>query len=1012
MMVRWILFVWDNARTVLILWVIVVLGALLALKSLNVEAFPDPSPPIVEVVAIYPGRSAEEVEKLITLPLEIAFSGMRGLERINSISLYSLCDIKLKFSYDIPYREARQEVINRLSTVSLPDNVQPQIIPNPLGEVMRYVVEGPADLMTLRTIQDWVVARYIKTAYGVEDVASYGGFIKAYVVDLIPEKMLAYGVSFQDVVNALSRSNSSAGGVPTQIGKQQLVVLGSGLIKSLDDIKKVVVGLKGNVPITLDQVAYVRVGNLPRTGIVGLNRKDDVVMGVVILRKDAKSIPAIRSIREKIEQLNKYILPSGFRVIPFYERGKLVDEVIHKVTWIALEGILLVFVTTLLLLGSWVSALAVALTVPISLVVALGVLSLQGESVNFLSIAAIDFGIIADIPILFMENYLRIRGSKPAGLSALTKSTVEVGPLLILSLLFILIAFIPVFLMSGAERQIFFPMVKTYLLAIGTCLILTFTFLIAVLRFFAKKDSLKSPFFWIYLENLYEKVLRKLLSTKHTLWLVMIGLLAILTVVLMMRTGFEFIPTMDEGNIYMRVIFPYSISLEQTYENAKRIRDLLLTVPEIKTVEFQVGRPEDGTDPTGPFNSEYFIDLKPYSQWRDGLNKKDLEEEIRQKVASLFPYADISVSQYIQDNLAEAMSGVKGENSLKIFGDDLYTLDKLAMQAKSLLQKVDGLEEVGVFRELGQPYLRIEVDRQRASSYGINAQDVTDLVAAALGGKEVTQVMEGDKRFSLLVSLPEEYRNNIEKIKNIPLFTPSGYSVPLSSVADIKLTEGPSFIYRENYKRYIPIKFDISSKDKVGTVRKAQELLSKYLHLPEGYRLEWSGQWEEFVKFVKRLSLSGSVALFLLLLLLFSYLRSIKNALLVMVGVLMAAFGSVLSLYVAGITVNVSAMVGFVSILGITLLNISIMMNHYHQLLKLGMEKEEACITTAKEKLRSVVLSGFVASAGLLPSALSHGVGTQIQKPLAVVVVGGMLVTTFLTLTLVPPLLKLSDAQG
>ncbi|SNZ13981.1 efflux RND transporter permease subunit [Hydrogenobacter hydrogenophilus] len=1007
-MKSWVNFVANNSLLFILLTFIVISAFALFLRNLNVEAFPDPSPPVIEIVSLYPGRSAEEVERQITVPLEIALAGMRGLHRINSISLYGLSDIKCTFSYDIPYKEARQEVINRLSTVSLPDGVSPQIIPNPIGEVMRYVVVGNRDLMELRTLQDWVISRYIKTAEGVEDVPSYGGFIKAYVVEIKPENLLKYKVSLSDVVQAITNSNINVGGRAIDFGSQYFLIRGVGLIRNIKDIEQIVVAYHNGVPVLIKDLGEVRIGNIPRTGIVGLNNKDDIVMGVVVLRRDAKSIPSIRSIREKIEELNSYILPKDVKVIPFYERGKLIDTVIHKVSEIALVGIVLVFASIFLFLGDLRVALLVALTVPMSLVVALGVMAIKGESANFLSIAAIDFGIIADIPLLFVENYLR--NTRQLGVRrAIVQSSQEVGRLLVFSVVLIGISFLPVFLMEGAEKRIFAPMVRTYLYAISAVVILTFTFVVALLVSAIKSAKEKTLVVRI-LEDIYDKLLNKLLNLRLKYTVILLSSLALLSLFVIKSLGLEFIPKMDEGNIYMRIIFPYSISLSQTYENAKKVRDFLMEFPEIKTVEFQVGRPEDGTDPTGPFNSEYFIDLKPYSQWKRFGSKEELEEAIRVGVKSMFPKVDINISQYIQDNLEEVMTGVKGENAVKVFGDDLYKLDTIADQIKERITKVKGIEDVGIFREIGQPNLVIEADREKLSAYGLSVQQLMDTVSAAMGGKEATQVIEGDKRFSLLVILPDELRQNVSKIGDIPVLLPNGSYVKLSSVANIKFSTGASFIYRENYKRYIPIKFSVVSKDLAGAVRKAQESV-KDIQLPEGYFIEWSGQFKSLVEGLRRFAFSGTLALFSLSVFLYIINRSVRNTLIAMSGILFALFGGSVSLLIAGFPMSLSAIVGFVSILGISVLNISFMLRAYKKHILDGLSSVESAKRSAKENFRAVLLSSFTASMGLLPTALAKGVGSQIQKPLAVVVVGGMLLSGLLILLVVPSLLRYAHVE-
>jgi len=1006
---KWVNFVADNALIFFIFGFIITTVSLFFVKNLNIEAFPDPSPPVIEIVTIYPGKSAEEIERQVTIPLEISLAGMRGLKRINTISLYGLSDIKCSFSYDVTYREARQEVINRLANADLPPGVSPSIIPNPIGEVLRYAVIGNKNLIDLRTIQDWTVARYLKTAEGVEDVASYGGFIKAYTVEVKPENLIKYNVSLSDIVQAISNSNVNSGGRAIDFGSQYFLIRGVGLIKNLDDIGNIVVAYKNNTPILVKNIAEVKVGNIPRTGIVGLNNYNDIVMGVVVLRRDAKSIPSIKSIREKIQELNRHILPKDVKIVPIYERGKLIDTVVHKVAEIALVGIALVFLSVFIFLGDLRTAFLVSAIVPMSLIIALGVMAIRGESANFLSIAAIDFGILADISLLFVESYLANSTKFGVGRRALMSATDDVGKFLLLSIAIIGISFIPVFLMEGAEKRIFSPMVKTYLYAITAVIFLTFTFLIAALVLFIKSPKHETKFVAI-LEHFYEKLLQGLIKVKiKTISLVLI-IITVITLLLIKNLGIQFIPKMDEGNIYIRIIFPYSISLSQTYENAKKVRDTLIKYPEIKTIEFQVGRPEDGTDPTGPFNSEYFIDLKPYDEWKNFHTKEELENAIRRDLKNLFPNADINVSQYIEDNLEEVLTGVKGENAVKIFGDDLYKLESLAEEVEKRIATIPGIVDVGIFREIGQPNLVIEADREKLALYGLSVEELMDTVSAALGGKEATQVIEGDKRFSLIVVLPEQIRQNVSNIGDIPVALPNGSYVKLSSVANIKFDTGASFIYRENYKRYIPIKFSVISGDLAGTVAKAQEKVQD-IKLPEGYFIEWAGQFKSLVEALHRLVISGLVAVFALFIFLYIVNRSIRNTLISMLGILFAFFGGSLSLFATGYPISLSAIVGFVSILGISILNISFIMASYKMHILNGISVDESAKLASKEKFRAVLLSSFTASLGLLPTALSQGIGSQIQKPLAIVVVGGMLISGLLIILIIPPLLKYSEVK-
>ena len=751
-MKKWVLFVTNHSLLFLLLIAAAFLLSLLFVKNLNVEAFPDPAPPIVEIVSIYEGRSAEEVERQITVALEVALAGMEGMERINSISLYGLSDIKIKFSYGVNYKEAKQEVINRLANVQLPDAVQPSIIPNPMGEVMRYSITGSDNLLEMRTIQDWTIARHLKTANGVEDVPSEGGYIKAYNVTVQPENLIKYGITLSQVIDSLSKSNLNVGGRVIEKGDQYYMVRGLGLIKSLKDIEDALVVSKNGKPVLVRNIAQVSIGNIPRTGIVSLNDQDEIVMGTVVLRKDAQSIPSITSIHEKIKELNDRVLPKGIKVVPYYERWDLIITVVKKVAETAMSGIFLVAIALFLFLGNIRAAIITAMVIPISLLITLAVMALRGESANLLSIGAIDFGIIADIPLILIEDYFRLSKKYGPGIKSISRASEEIGKPMIFSVVIILLAFIPIFMMKGAEAQIFSPMAKTYLYAILFTLVLTFSYLVASKHFFLDKAQDKEFSFVASLREIYLEIVQKMMPHAKkilivTFFIVSLGLLVGLKII-----SSQFLPKMDEGNMYIRIIFPYSISLNKTYENAMKAKKLLLSFPEVKTVDFKMGRPEDGTDPNGPFNSEYFVLLKPNEQWGHGQTKEKIEERTREKLSGLFPNADINVSQYIQDNLEEVMSGVKGENSVKIFGDDLTELDRLAKDVKEALQKVPGIEDEGIMRELGQPNLLIEVNRGNASALGVTVQEVLDTVSAALGGKEISKIIEGSKSFSLVVA--------------------------------------------------------------------------------------------------------------------------------------------------------------------------------------------------------------------------------------------------------------------
>lgn len=1007
---NWVVFVTSQSMLFLMLIGTLLLVSIVFVKDLNVEAFPDSSPPIVEVTSVYEGRSAEELERLITIPLEVAFAGMNGLDRINSISLYGLSDVKCKFNYGISYLQARQEVINRLAMVDLPGGVNPRIVANPIGEIMRYTLVGSDNVLELRTIQDWVVSKHLRTSLGIEDVPSYGGFVKMYNVIVQPENLLKYGITLNQVIESLSKANLNVGGRFIEKGDQYYMVRGLGLISSLADIENAIVTTKGGKPIIVKNIATVAISNIPRTGIVGFNEKDDVVMGTVVLRKDAKSIPAIKSVHEKIEELNSRILPKGIKLVPYYERWDLVKTVIVKVIETAASGIALVAAALFLFLGNVRAAIITAAIIPISLLITLALMVIKGESANLLSIGAIDFGIIADIPLLLMEDYFRQTQKHGTGAISIARAADEIGKPMLFSVAIIMLAFIPIFMMKGAEAQIFAPMAKTYLYAIACTVMLTFSYLIAAQYRLLQHSEDREFSFLEKLRLKYIELVKQLLAKRRQVLMATFGVVIISLLIGMKFISTQFLPKMDEGNIYARIVFPYTISLNKTYEHAKKVKRVFLSFDEVKSADFKIGRPEDGTDPNGPFNSDYNVQLKPYSDWKRNITKQELEQEVRTKLKQMYPNADINISQYIQDNLEEMMSGVKGENAVKIFGDDLVHLDRISREVKDALSKVPGIADEGVMRSLGQPNLIIEVHREVASALGLTVQDVLDAVSAALGGREVSEIIEGAKRFSLQVSFPLEYRREPEKIPNIPIVLPSGGVVALSRIANIHYDTGASFIYRENYRKYIPVKFSVTSNDLGGTVAQAQEL-TKDIKMPEGYYMVWSGMFNEMKKSFQRFMVSIPIAFFMILATLYIMYRSVRNVLITMSAPLFSVFAGLLALLLTGESLSVSSMVGFISIIGVSILNASVIVSHYIRLIIEGTDRHKAILETVNDKFRPVLMGGFVAALGLLPASMAHGIGSQVQRPLAIVVVGGMLVGITLILLITPLLLEFVEVD-
>ncbi|HMK64445.1 MAG TPA: efflux RND transporter permease subunit, partial [Thermodesulfobacteriota bacterium] len=829
------------------------------------------------------------------------------------------------------------------------------------------------------------------------------------------ESLIKYGITLSQVIEALSKSNANVGGRTIELGDQYYMVRGIGLINSLEDIRNNVITYKNGKAVLIKNIAQVSIGNIPRTGIILFNKNNDAVMGNVILRRGEKSIPSIKSINEKIQELNEKILPKGIKVIPYYEKWDLITAVIKKVLESSSMGIALVAFILFIFLGNIRAAILTALVIPISLAITLAVMTFTGDSANLLSIGAIDFGIIADIALVLTENYIRVarRHRKISGLQvkvgqerSLVRATKEVGPSIILLVCIILVAFIPIFTMKGAEKQIFSPMAKTYSYALICTLILTFTYLIASIHKFLEGYEGKGFGIIETMSEYYTKIVMRWLPRWRMILLIVSGVVCCGFITGFMVIGTQFLPKMDEGNIYIRITFPYSISLNRTHESAKQVRDILMKFPEAKSVAVRVGRPEDGTEATGPFNTEYYMNLYPYSQWKRTITKEQLEDEVKEKLERLLPNANISLSQYMQDNLDEESSGVKGgENAIKIFGDDLVELDKIAKGVKGRIEKVPDIKDVSVYKELGQPNLLIEIKRENAAAVGLSVQEVLDMISAALGGKIVSQIIEGDKNFALQVSFPVDYKSEPGKIEHMPIVLPGGGVVPLSRVAKVRYETGASSIFRENHRRFIPIKFAVSSKDLGGTVNKAQKEAMK-TKIPEGYFMEWSGIFNEMKEAFQRFYFSIPTAIFLIIIMLYMFHGNMRNVLLTIVAPLCAVFGGLISLLITEQPLSISAIVGFISVIGIATFKTCILINHYTEIYKEKKDHHLAAIETVREKFRSIVMVGLTASMGLLPAAIAHGVGSQVQKPLAIVVVGGMVIGTGIILLVMPLLFR------
>jgi cobalt-zinc-cadmium resistance protein CzcA len=1040
---------------------IVILGAALLVgvglhsaRNLNVEAYPDPTPPLVEVITQNPGASPEEMEGLIGIPLETALNGMPGLKFLRSISLAGLNDIKCQFEYGTDYWSARQEVINRISMVdNLPPGVTPALSPwSPTGEIVRYVLEGPGyTLNELKAVQDWVLERQFRTVPGVIDVTGFGGTVKQYQVLLDTQLMKRYDVTLQMVTDAIRESNANVGGDILALGPQSHNVravgyLGEGVdpldpahadrayaieLEKIEDIQDVVVATYRNMPVYIRQIAKVVVGYRPRLGVVGRDGDNDVVEGVVLMRKYEKSVPTATAVQEKIDAINEgSILPPGMKIVPFNRRTDLVHVTTHNVLHNMLVGMGLVTLILFVFLGDLTSAGIVALIIPLAILFSISVLYMQGKSANLLSIGAVDFGIIVDSSVIIVENIYRHVTAKGSDRSRplidrIAEASHEIERALFFSTLIIVCAFIPLFSMTGPEGALFGPMANTYAFAIFGALLLAVTLTPVLCSFFFhNKQEEKDTFIDRMMKVRYLKMLDRVLDYRGWVLAGMIGLLGF-TAWLVPTLGGEFMPPLEEGNLWIRALLPRTATLKEASRMAPRLRAVIGSIPEIRGVMSHVGRPDDGTDVTSYFNLEFNAPLVPMEQWRKkpvvflgrkvwerSITREEIQDELQEKFDD-FPGVNFNFSQLIRDNVEEALSGVKGANSIKLFGSDLHVLEEEGRRVVTILNTVPGIGDAGLFHIIGQPNLEIRIDRHECARYGINVADVEAVVQVAVGGRAFTQMVEGEKRFDIVLRLPKDQRDDPEVIGRIPVDTPGvdgkpGARIPLNQLVKIDPHKpGASYIYRENNRRYIPIKFSVQGRDLASAIGEAQRRVDDPktgAKLSPGYEIVWSGEFDQMQQANARLLLIVPLSIALIMILLYVAFSSFKDALLVMANVAAATMGGVWALKLTGTAFSISAAVGFISIFGVAVQDGVLLISYFNQMRGAGLSVRESVMRGAELRVRPVVMTSLTAALGLLPAAVADSIGSQAQKPLAIVVVGGMLVTLALTRYLMPVL--------
>jgi len=1043
---------------------IIVLGLLLfgaagyvAFTKLNIEAYPNPTPVILEITAQAPGLSAEEMERYYTRPIEIGLYETPGIDVIRSTSFYGLSFVRVVFKYGIDYNFAfAQASIAMQQNVSLPGNLVPTIQANSsTGEIYRYQVVGPPHfgITNLRTVQDWIVARRLLTIPGIAAVNSWGGPTKEFEVSIDPAKLEAYNVTVPQILTALGNANLNVGGREISIGQQSINIRGVGLIDDggnddltqgykVNDIEDVVLNQANGVPVLVKDVAKVSIGFRPRLGILGRDYQDDVVGAIVVMRRTEKTTDMIPKVKTAIDQLNHDgSLPPGVRLVPYYDRSSLIAVPTHTVLHNFIFGCVLVFLIQWIFLGNLRSATIVGVNIPFALFFAVILLVITGESTNLLSVGAVDFGIIVDSAVILVENIFRnfqarsedrqsllqrladgYWGADPTKadhhaepvhgwtnrLRMILISAIQVDKAVLFSALITVAAFVPLFTMQGIEGQIFGPMARTYGYALAGALIATFT-VTPVLASIVLPEHVKESETIVvrFLHRAYNPALRFALHRRALSVGIGIVFLA-LSAFLGTRLGSEFLPHLEEGNFWIRASMPMTLSLQDGEAAARKMREILLRHPEVITVVSQHGRPDDGSDASPFSNVELFVPLKPFDQWPKGVTKDSLTQQIQTEFENELPGVVFNFSQYIQDNVEEAISGVKGSNSVKIVGPNLETLTALAEKVRDQMSQVGGVADLGIFPVLGQPNLNIKVDRAKAARYGLNAGDVNSVIQAAMGGSVATSVLEGDRQFDLVVRYAPESRDSVDKIRNIKVGyqTPSGTNayIPLSELASITMDTGAAWIYHESTQRFIPIKFSVRGRDLGSTVSEAQDRISKNIKLPSGYRLVWAGEFGELQEAKDRLAVILPVTLVLIIGLLYAMFNSLVESLLALSGIPFAVAGGIVALYLSGLDFSISAAIGFVSLLGVSVMNGILIITYYNQVLLQGGTPAEAMFQAASTRMRPLLMTSLSACIGLFPAAISTGIGSQVQRPLATVIVGGMLLGPIMLLLVVPPL--------
>lgn len=1005
--------------------VLIIVGGIVAFLNTPVETFPDVTNTNVVVITQWPGRSAEEVERFVTIPLEVELNSVPRKSTLRSVSLFGLSVVTMIFEDGVDNFTAQTNVANRIAGVDLPDGVSAEVEPpyGPTGEIYRFTLESKTkDVTELKTIQDWVIERQIKSVPGIADVVSFGGKVKTIEVSLNPTLLANYSFTALDVDQAIQQSNINVGGDVIKQGNQALVVRGIGLLTKPEDVAGIIIDNVNGVPIKVKDVATVKESFQPRLGIVGRDKQDDVVECIVVMRKGENPNDVIPALKAKIEELNTSILPKDVKIKTFYDRTTLNKYTLSTVGENVATGIMLVTLILLIFLADWRTTLTVAIVIPLALLFAFICLRLRGMTANLLSIGALDFGIIIDGAVVMVEGLFVMLATRAehlgmmkfngrAKLSWLVKTATEMGKSIFTSKVIIITALLPIFTFQKVEGKLFSPLAWTIGFALLGSLIVTLTLIPLLCSLLLNKNVRErhNPI----VEGLtkgYRPALLWAIRKPRIIISIAVGSLAFSLYLFMYHIGSEFLPQLNEGSIYVRASLPYSVSLDESYAYTRKFRAIFDEFPEVRGVISQTGRPNDGTDPTGFFNNEFFVDLYPKDEWKRSITKEELVSQMQAKLAR-FRGISFNFSQPISDNVEEAVSGVKGSMAIKIIGNDLNVLDKEATKTFNIMKTIRGVSDLGVFRNLGQPEFRITLDQQKMALYNVPTDVAQSVIETAIGGKTVTQYYEGERRFDIKVRYDERFRYAPEQIENLLVPTRSGSKIPLSELADIGTRSGPAFVYRENNARFIAIKFSVRGRDLGSTIAEAQQKVAQQVKLPDGYQMRWAGEFENQTRAERQLSIVVPISITIIFLILLFTFGSAIDAALIILNVPFALIGGMLALWLTGINFSISAGVGFIALFGVSVQDGVILVNRFKENLHEKMPMLEAVREGAFSRVRPVVMTALMASLGLLPAALSTGIGSETQKPLATVVIGGLITCTILSLLILPVMYNLIHSR-